>query len=83
MRWVTFDCFGTLVDWHSGFSAILRPLVGLNTPEVLRTYHRFERLLEAEKPHRLYKEVLTKYKGSIFTVEARKRYRELRGDEVN
>ena len=21
MRWVTFDCFGTLVDWLSGFSA--------------------------------------------------------------
>ena len=23
-RWVTFDCFGTLVDWHTGFTAVLR-----------------------------------------------------------
>ena len=58
MRWVTFDCFGTLVDWHGGFSAILNPLVGSRTSEVLRAYHRYERLLEVEKPHRLYKDVL-------------------------
>ena len=59
MRWVTFDCFGTLVDWHAGFSAILTPLVGARTPDVLDAYHRFERQLEAETPHRPYKDVLT------------------------
>jgi len=59
MRWVTFDCFGTLVDWRSGFSAILTPLVGDKTPDVMRAYDRFERLLETETPHRLYKDVLT------------------------
>jgi 2-haloacid dehalogenase len=58
MRWVTFDCFGTLVDWHAGFSAILTPLVGARTPDVLEAYHRFERQLEAETPHRLYTDVL-------------------------
>ncbi len=30
-----------------------------------------------------YNEVLTKYPGSIFTAEARRRYRKLRGDSVN
>jgi 2-haloacid dehalogenase len=59
LRWVTFDCFGTLVDWHSGFAAILRPLVQERTPAVLASYHRFERLLEKEKPHRLYSDVLS------------------------
>src|SRR5216683_3061881 len=59
MRWVTFDCFGTLVDWNAGFAAILRPLVGDKTPEVMRVYHRFERQLEIATPHRLYKDVLT------------------------
>ena len=59
MRWVSFDCFGTLVDWHSGFSAVLRPLAGDRTPEVMAAYHRHERLLEAETPHRLYKDVLS------------------------
>lgn len=31
----------------------------------------------------LYEEMLTKYPGSIYVVEARKRYRQLRGDLVN
>jgi 2-haloacid dehalogenase len=57
-RWVTFDCFGTLVDWHTGFAAIVRPLAGDRTPALLDAYHRFERLLEKEAPHRLYREVL-------------------------
>lgn len=59
MRWVTFDCFGTLVDWLSGFSAVLTPLFGDRTAEVIRVYDRFERILEMETPHRLYKDVLT------------------------
>lgn len=59
MRWVTFDCFGTMVDWLSGFSAILTPLFGDKTADVIRAYDRFERLLETETPHRLYKDVLT------------------------
>ncbi|HYV92435.1 MAG TPA: tetratricopeptide repeat protein [Chitinophagales bacterium] len=40
-------------------------------------------LNDKDKAMELYKLILTKYKGSIFTVEARKRFRELRGDEVN
>ena len=55
---MTFDCFGTLVDWRSGFSAILTPLVGDKTADVMRAYDRFERVLEAETPHRVYKDVL-------------------------
>src|SRR4029453_3579364 len=57
-RWVTFDCFGTLVDWNSGFSALLRPFAGRHTPDMMKAYHRFERLGESETPHRLYKKVL-------------------------
>ncbi len=30
-RWVTFDCFGTLIDWLTGFRAILAPTVGAKT----------------------------------------------------
>jgi 2-haloacid dehalogenase len=58
MRWITFDCFGTLVDWNSGFASILRPLAGDRTPALLAAYHRCERSVEAQKPHRLYREVL-------------------------
>ena len=34
-RWVTFDCFGTLVDWHTGFSAVLRDIAGDRLPALL------------------------------------------------
>lgn len=57
-KWITFDCFGTLVDWHAGFDAILRPVAGDRTPELIQAYHEFERPLEQERPHRLYREVL-------------------------
>ncbi len=57
--WVTFDCFGTLVDWNAGFSSILAPFAGNQTPELLRAYHWFERQIEAQRPYRLYRDVLT------------------------
>jgi 2-haloacid dehalogenase len=57
-RWVTFDCFGTLVDWHAGFSAVFRQFAGDRLSEFLTTYHRHERAVEAGRPHRLYKDVL-------------------------
>lgn len=40
-------------------------------------------LLNKEKAKQTYEELLTKYPGSIFTVEARNRYRMLRGDNLN
>ncbi len=58
-RWVTFDCFGTLIDWLTGFRAILTPAAGDTTDALIAAYHAFERDLEAEKPHRLYRDVLT------------------------
>jgi 2-haloacid dehalogenase len=57
-KWVTFDCFGTLVDWHAGFTTALRPIAGDRVPELLAAYHVHEPILEAERPHRLYREVL-------------------------
>lgn len=44
-------------------------------------YERF--LSDNEKAKTLYQELLTKYPGSIYVVDARKRYRALRGDIVN
>ncbi len=58
-RWVTFDCFGTLIDWHTAFRAILAPAAGDRTDALINEYHAFERQLEFGKPHRLYRDVLT------------------------
>jgi 2-haloacid dehalogenase len=58
MRWITFDCFGTLVDWQMGFASALRPLAGERAADVVRAYHGHERVVERERPHRSYREVL-------------------------
>ena len=58
MRWITFDCFGTLVDWQTGFADAIRPFAGERTEDVLSAYRAHEAVVEREKPHRSYKEVL-------------------------
>ena len=40
-------------------------------------------LKDVTKASEAYSDMLTKYPGSVFTVEARKRYRLLRGDNIN
>lgn len=57
-QWVTFDCFGTLVDWHSGFTTVLKEIAGPRLPGLLAAYHVHERAVEAERPHRLYRDGL-------------------------
>lgn len=57
-RWVTFDCFGTLVDWHGWLGAALRPLAGDRAPDLHRAYVVHERRVEREQPLRSYKDVL-------------------------
>jgi 2-haloacid dehalogenase len=58
MQWITFDCFGTLVDWQTGFARALRPLAGDRTAAVLSAYHEHEPIVERLTPHRSYKEVM-------------------------
>ena len=41
-----------------------------------------EQLNEKDTAMEMYNEFLLKYPGSVFTAEARKRFRKLRGDEV-
>jgi 2-haloacid dehalogenase len=57
-RWITFDCFGTLVDWHKGFTEILSPLARERVTDVVRAYHECERRIEGELPHQPYRDVL-------------------------
>ena len=57
-RWISFDCYGTLVDWLSGFAKILAPIAGTMTGRLLDAYHRHERIAEQEAPFRPYKQVL-------------------------
>jgi 2-haloacid dehalogenase len=59
---LTFDCFGTLIDWESGILNALRPLLGNHGAEpddekVLRIYAGLESELE-RGPYRTYRMVL-------------------------
>jgi 2-haloacid dehalogenase len=55
-QWVTFDCFGTLVDWQTGLAAFLAPYAGDQAGSIVRAYHAHERVLE--RSYRPYAEVL-------------------------
>ena len=57
-RWVSFDCFGTLVDWQAWFTGVLGPLGSETVADVIRAYHAHERVVERDYPHRSYKDVL-------------------------
>ncbi|HEY8843141.1 MAG TPA: HAD-IA family hydrolase [Gaiellaceae bacterium] len=58
-RWVTFDCYGTLIDWNGGIRAELARVFGEErADEQLERYHQLEPALEADGT-RSYREVLT------------------------
>jgi TolA-binding protein len=42
-----------------------------------------KKLNDSEKAKKLYQDVLLNYPASLYTVEARKRYRKMRGDGIN
>ena len=61
---LTFDCYGTLIDWESGIIAELRPWVDrhgrrdLDDNTLLETFGTIEATCEAEAPGKLYPEIL-------------------------
>jgi 2-haloacid dehalogenase len=59
---ITFDCYGTLIDWENGMLAALRPLLsrdGRNVPDlqILELYGEIEAELESG-PYLPYRQVL-------------------------
>jgi 2-haloacid dehalogenase len=60
---LSFDCYGTLIDWEAGIAAVLRPWareqgLDLNDEELLLAYAGNEADIERETPAVLYPEVL-------------------------
>ena len=69
---LTFDCYGTLIDWERGLSAALLPIlsahgVSAGEDEVLKLYARVEARIEGEG-YRPYRDVLT---GALEAIAAR------------
>ena len=59
VRWATFDCYGTLIDWDGGVRAELARVFGEDrAAEQLDRYHQLEPELERDGT-RSYREVMT------------------------
>jgi 2-haloacid dehalogenase len=63
IRLITFDCYGTLIDWENGMLAALRPLVSrdgrrVSDLQILELYGEIEAELESG-PYLPYRQVMT------------------------
>ena len=58
-RWLTFDCFGTLVDWRHGIQTTGELLFPGRGAEFLDTYIALEAEVESEASFKRYRAVLT------------------------
>ena len=62
---LSFDCYGTLIDWETGLLAVLAPWarargLTLTGEELLTAYAQVEAAVEAEHPAEAYPEVLAR-----------------------
>jgi putative hydrolase of the HAD superfamily len=60
---LSFDCYGTLIDWETGIAAVIRPwareqVLDVSDEELLLAYAPHEAAVESELPAALYPEVL-------------------------
>jgi 2-haloacid dehalogenase len=79
---LTFDCYGTLIDWEAGLLAALRPPLAAHGIEasdeqLLEAFARHEADVEAG-PYRRYREVL----GQVLTAMLRHRDAEPTAEQV-
>lgn len=61
--WLTFDCYGTLIQWDEGLIAAVQKILGkqpdatIDTRVLIEVFDRHEHALETEKPHRSFRAV--------------------------
>jgi 2-haloacid dehalogenase len=62
-EWLTFDCYGTLIQWDEGLinavEKILARKSGANVSanKLIHVYDQYEHELEADKPHRSFRDI--------------------------
>jgi 2-haloalkanoic acid dehalogenase type II len=68
---LTFDCYGTLIDWEEGLWHALQPLLAANhrndipRAEALTSYGSFESTLQEESPSLSYPNILARVHSSF------------------
>jgi 2-haloacid dehalogenase len=71
-RWATFDCYGTLIDWHGGVRRELERIFGEDAGErLLKRYHEVEPAIQAAQPTMSYRQVMAETLGAIAAEEGR------------
>lgn len=62
-RWLTFDCYGTLIQWDEGLLAAVEAILAkqknsrVGAATLIHTYDKHEHQLEEERPHRSFRTV--------------------------
>lgn len=67
---LTFDCYGTLIDWERGLLAVLRPWadaagVRVSDDDLLQAFAAAESAAERDRPRALYSDILREAHGAI------------------
>jgi 2-haloacid dehalogenase len=57
-RWITFDCYGTLLDWQSAFRRILEPVADGRLEDLVAAFHAVAPEVERELSTASYKAIL-------------------------
>ncbi|WP_028745908.1 haloacid dehalogenase type II [Rhizobium mesoamericanum] len=61
-EWLTFDCYGTLIQWDEGLLAAMDKILAgkersIDRDAFISVYDRYEHRLEEDRPHRSFKDV--------------------------
>ena len=69
-RWATFDCYGTLIDWHGGIRSVFRRLWAEQDPARLLARHHAVEPLVQEGRSLPYRDVGARTLRAIAAIEA-------------
>ena len=69
MKWITFDCYGTLIDWEKGIADALGPYLSekIDRKQLAEDYIQIEAEVERES-YRKYAEILTEASGRLMAL---------------
>ena len=59
IRWATFDCYGTLIDWRHGLSTGMELIFPGRGADLLDRFNRHEPQVQAQFPEMRYRDVLS------------------------
>ena len=64
-HWLTFDCYGTLIQWDEGLKAVVEKMLSdkgehtVDATKLIEVYDHHEHCLEQTPPHRSFRELST------------------------